>query len=98
LSPSTILPPFDITTREECALVSTSVQKCEHCGSTIIEFDPATELKFELGCGAVKPGTYASGHPGGIPYCMLSEGHEGEHQHIVEYVDSWSDEDALSFR
>lgn len=67
-----------------------SMDRCEHCGTTSIRFDPPIALQAVDGCGVQKPGTYGS-PPGGIPVCDLPKGHDGQHGYIVEYMDRWSD-------
>lgn len=68
-----------------------TMQRCEHCGATRIEFDPPIEIRAGEACRAVKPGTYGV-TPGGIPVCQLPRhGKDEPHLYVVEYVLRWSD-------
>jgi len=39
-------------------------------------------------CGGT---TYTGYEKGGIPECMRTRGHEGEHGYLVEYWETWRD-------
>jgi len=54
-----------------------------------MRFDPPIEVEIGAACGAIKSGTYAGSHPGGVPVCQAPRGHEGKHTFIVEYVERW---------
>ncbi len=64
-------------------------EKCPTCGTTVMRFDPPIEVEIGAACGAIKSGTYAGSHPGGVPVCQAPRGHEGKHTFIVEYVERW---------
>ncbi len=64
------------------------VEVCPTCGTTRLTFDPPIALHAGEACNAVKPGNYAA-PLGGVPFCELVAGHEGDHMFIVEYVEQW---------
>lgn len=70
--------------------MSGGIEKCEHCGTTKLIFDPPLVFEPTEACGAVKPGTYGA-IPGGIPECQLPAGHDPAEQHLylVEYLERW---------
>lgn len=63
---------------------------CPECGTKWFVFDPPLEFDPVAACGVLRPGTYATNAD--LPICDMPAGHEGDHGHLVERLDQWSDE------
>ena len=74
---------------EQAALSVAALETAGYGVAKGLTFDPPLELVIGEECGAVKPGTYAANHPGGIPTCDSAKGHAGDHAYVVEYLDRW---------
>lgn len=68
-------------------MTKSTMKECPTCGNIRIDFDPPLRLTAHEACGAIK--TADSQPP--IPVCDLPAGHEGKHEAIIEYTDTWED-------
>lgn len=66
------------------------IDKCPTCGTARITFDPPLVFEVSKQCGQMKPGNWPIGY---VPVCEMPKGHDGDHVHEVEMLDTWPNAD-----